>query len=136
MPNYVRTHVPGATCFFTVALQARGTRTLTEHADVLRECVVAVRRRHPFRVEAMVVMPDHIHALWPLPAGDANSGLRWGLIKRTFTQKLIAMDALPAEARCRRDQGERTLWQHRFWEHLIAPRRTTRATSTTSISIL
>ncbi len=67
MPNYRRARVPGATYFFTVALAERGGRLLVENVALLRDALRATRRDHPFRIDAMVVLPDHLHAVWSLP---------------------------------------------------------------------
>jgi len=112
MRRYIRANVPGATYFFTVALQDRSSSWLTEHVDELRESVAVVKQRHPFTIDATVVLPDHVHALWTLPEHDAEFAMRWMLIKQKFTKRLAG---LPARGRT----GERVLWQRRYWEHLI-----------------
>jgi putative transposase len=45
-------------------------------------------RRHPFTIDAMVVLPDHLHAIRTLPAGDADFSTRWRLIKSAFSRSL------------------------------------------------
>jgi len=112
MRRYIRATVPGATYFFTLALEDRSSSCLTEHADALRESVALVKQRHPFTIDAMVVLPDHVHALWTLPPHDVKFGMRWMLIKQGFTKRL---SGLPM----RGTKGERLLWQRRYWEHLI-----------------
>jgi putative transposase len=120
MPNYIRTHTPGATYFFTVTLQDRGARYLVDHIADLRASVALVKERHPFDIEAMVVLPEHIHALWRLPLDDGDFSTRWMLIKQGFTRKLQAAGVLPAQAvQPGGRRGERSLWQRRFWEHQI-----------------
>ena len=86
MSNYRRAAVPGATYFFTVALADRRSRVLVEHVDALRAAFVATAREHPVRVDAMVVLPDHLHAVWRLPEGDADFPLRWRKLKARFTR--------------------------------------------------
>jgi len=49
-----------------------------------------VRARRPFRIDAIVILPDHLHAIWSLPAGDADYATRWQLIKRRFTKSYLA----------------------------------------------
>lgn len=111
MPNYRRITLPGATYFFTVNLFDRRAMLLTEHVEKLREAVTWVRKAHPFSIDAWVVMPEHLHAIWTLPPGDADYALRWSSIKRRFSRGLPPGESLN-NARMRR--GER-----RFWEHLI-----------------
>ena len=74
------------------------------------------RRRHAFVIDAVVVLPDHIHAVWTLPPGDADFSLRWRLIKSRFAQALPKRERL---CDVRKARGERGIWQWRFWEHLI-----------------
>ncbi len=116
MPNYRRLRVPGATWFFTVDLADRRSRLLVERVDELRRAVVSVRVRHPFRIEAMVVLPNHLHAIWALPEGDDDFSLRWRRVKVEFTQALIARGDDVGRGR---RPGERAIWQRRFWEHMI-----------------
>src|SRR3546814_2796109 len=65
MTNYRRAHTPGATWFFTVNIARRDTDVLTEHIALLRQALQRVRRKHPFSIDALVVLPDHLHAVWP-----------------------------------------------------------------------
>ena len=89
MPNYRRAFVPGGTWFFTVnLLERKNNDLLIREVDLLRETVRAVRQRHPFQVDAWVVLPEHIHAVWTLPPGDADFSKRWRLIKSGFSRAL------------------------------------------------
>jgi putative transposase len=71
--QYRRATIAGGTFFFTVTLAERSRRLLTEHVDVLRSVVAEVKNRHPFDIDAFVVLPDHVHAIWTLPPGDPRS---------------------------------------------------------------
>ena len=116
MVDYRRNRVPGGTYFFTVNLLDRRSCLLVEHIDWLREAVRAVKRRRPFEIDAWVVLPDHLHAVWTLPEGDADYSGRWRSIKIAFAK------GLPKTERCsavRLNKGERGIWQRRFWEHTI-----------------
>ena len=120
MRRYIRSTTPGATFFFTVVLEDRGARYLVDHVTDLRASFAEVKEARPFRTDAVVVLPEHIHAIWTLPEGDADFGHRWMLIQKAFTQRLGARDALPSKAsNLRGTKGERTVWQRRFWEHRI-----------------
>ncbi len=88
MPNYRRPHVPGSSIFFTVALAERGRDTLVRHVDGLRDAVRQTRAERPFRIDAWVVLPDHLHAVWTLPAGDVDYSVRWGAIKARFSMAM------------------------------------------------
>jgi putative transposase len=87
MPNYRRAFAPGGYWFVTVNLLDRRRRFLTDHIDAVRARRRGAREtRHPFTIDAMVVLPDHIHAVWTLPPGDADFSLRWRLIKIDFAK--------------------------------------------------
>jgi REP element-mobilizing transposase RayT len=77
MPDYRRNRVPGATYFFTTNLRDRRSGLLVTQIEALREAVRGVRRQLPFRIDAWVVLPDHMHCLWTLPEGDSDFPERW-----------------------------------------------------------
>jgi len=116
MSNYRRAFVPGGCWFFTVNLLERRNTLLVDHIDILRDVLERTRGRYPFTIDAVVVLPDHIHAIWTLPREDADFSLRWRLIKSRFAQALPKHEYL---SDVRRARGERGIWQRRFWEHLI-----------------
>ncbi len=89
MVNYRRARIPGASYFFTVTLPDRRSCLLTEHVDALREAIHAVKRQSPFRIDAVVVLRDHLYTLWTLPEGDENYSGRWRAIKVRFTRLLL-----------------------------------------------
>jgi putative transposase len=116
MPNYRRALVPGGCWFFTVNLHDRRKGLLTEHIGFLREATRKTQQRHPFHIDAFVVLPDHLHAVWTLPPDDADFSIRWRLIKSWFAR------SIPKDEQrdyVREARGERGIWQRRFWEHLI-----------------
>jgi len=108
--------VRGGTYFFTVNLAERHLRLLSDHVDILRSAVKAVKQRHPFHIDAFVVLPDHLHAIWTLPEHDADFATRWMLIKAGFSRYIIRDECRSAS---RISKGERGIWQRRYWEHLI-----------------
>ncbi len=117
MTEYRRAYVPGASWFFTVNLAHRkGNRLLVEHADLLRASFTAVRENHPFRIDAIVILPEHLHCIMTLPEGDADFSTRWTLIKSGFSRAIKKGEHVSAS---RQTRGERGIWQRRFWEHLI-----------------
>jgi putative transposase len=120
MPNYRRMHVPGGTYFFTVNLLDRKSNILTAQIDLLRTAVRFVRTERPFRIDAWVVLPDHMHAIWTLPDGDSDYSSRWRAIKKRFTWALPPMEPRSAVQRARNERG---IWQPRFWEHTIRDAR-------------
>ena len=84
LPPPPRPRAPGASVFFTVALADRRSWLLVDEVAALRKAVRATKDERPFRIEAWVVLPDHLHTLWTLPEGDADHSTRWRLIKTRF----------------------------------------------------
>jgi putative transposase len=85
---------------------------------LLKKTFKAVQTRHPFTIDAIVLLPDHLHCLWTLPPGDSDFSTRWMLIKSTFTR--TCYDPLQTERRQSEIlKREQNLWQRRFWEHQI-----------------
>ena len=115
MSRYIRPRVPGACVFFTVNLVDRGADTLVRHVDVLRQAVAVTRAKRPFGIDAWVVLPDRMHAVWTLPGGDRDYGTRWRLIKARFSRGLPT-GPLRSSHLARQERG---IWQRRFWEHHI-----------------
>jgi putative transposase len=117
MTEYRRAHMPGASWFFTVNLaQRKGNHLLVDQIDSLRAAFEAVRARHPFRMEAVVILPEHLHCIMTLPEGDADFSTRWNLIKGNFSRTVEKGERI---SQSRAIRGERGIWQRRFWEHLI-----------------
>ena len=115
MPNYIRPACAGASVYFTVTLQERGTRLLVDHVQRLREAVAVTKAERPFQIDAWVVLPDHLHCVWTLPGGDGDFSTRWRLIKSRFSRALPE-GQLRASHIARQERG---IWQRRFWEHHI-----------------
>lgn len=117
--HYRRAKIPGATYFFTVVTYNR--QHLFKHPEtvqLLRQSFHTVKQQHPFIIEAIVVLPDHLHCIWTLPAGDADFSTRWRLIKSHFTRH-CPEPYKRARSVARRHKQEQAVWQRRFWEHQI-----------------
>jgi putative transposase len=119
MVRYRRNLAAGGTFFFTVALADRTSSALTDHVDALRSAVRMTRSSQPFTINAIVVLPEHLHILMTLPDGDSDFPNRWSLIKRRFTDTVIK-SGTPIS---RHPNGEIALWQRRYWEHTIRDER-------------
>jgi putative transposase len=116
MTNCRRNFVPGGSFFFTVNLADRRRHLFTDHIDVLRCAFRETRTRHAFAIEAIVILPDHLHAIWTLPDGDFDYTTRWRLIKSSFSRALPRGEQLSDS---RSDKGERGIWQRRYWDHTL-----------------
>jgi len=118
--RYRRMTIAGASYFFTVVTYRRQPLFAeTQAVGLLQTAIQQIQERRPFVLEAQAVLPDHIHALWTLPDGDSNYPTRWRLIKEAFTRAYALDHRLPSRDKGRVARGERTVWQRRYWEHLI-----------------
>lgn len=106
------THIT-ATTYFTVSLAQPGADLLLLEIERLRQAVRLTRAQRPFQIDAWVVMPDHLHAIWTLPAGDSDASGRWRQIKARFSASLprtAGRPRLPAQS----------VWRPGLWQHRIA----------------
>jgi len=105
--RYRRTYITGGTYFFTVvSARRKPIFASTDVVDILRRAFRHVRANHPFQIDAICILPDHLHCLWTLPDNDSDHSTRWRLIKTRFTRACGENVARP-------------VWQKRYWEHLI-----------------
>lgn len=115
MVRYRRNFVPGGCYFFTVTLDDRKSSALVDHVKTLRDAFRVTRTERPFAIDAIVILPDHLHVIMTLPENDADFPGRWKRIKSIFTHRLAA-SGVPIS---RNHRGEFALWQRRFWEHTV-----------------
>jgi putative transposase len=76
MTTYRRNFVPGGCFFFTINLADRRLSHLINHLEALRAAFRETRQRHPFEIDAIVILPDHLHTVWTLPGDDADFATR------------------------------------------------------------
>lgn len=114
--RYKRVIITGATYFFTVNLQNRKSKLLTENIDALRFAFRKTMHYYPFSIDAIVILPDHLHVILTLPEQDGNFSLRWNLIKGIFSKQIPTTESITS---VRKNKRERGIWQKRFWEHLV-----------------
>jgi putative transposase len=121
MPNYRRVRVPGGSFFFTVVTNRRarlfthprGRRLL---GSMFRRCLL----KWPFTINALVLLPEHLHAIWSLPPGDDDYPKRWAWIKKEFTKEWLRAGGAEAQfSDARRRERRRGIWQPRYWEHTL-----------------
>jgi putative transposase len=115
MPQYRRAKLEGSVFFFTVVLAERPSDLLLNEIERFRRIYRVVEQQRPFETIAICVLPDHLHALWALPEGDADFSTRWSLIKSGFSRGLDSKQRSPSKVRKR----EKGIWQRRYWEHAI-----------------
>jgi putative transposase len=116
MSRYRRAKIEGGAFFFTLVLADRSSDLLVREIDRLRRAYKAMQERLPFETVAICILPDHLHALWQLPEGDADYTSRWSLFKSGFSRGLPAVETRSASKISKREKG---IWQRRYWEHAI-----------------
>lgn len=108
MRQYRRVFVPGGSYFFTaVTHQRRPLFAQPDNVQILRAGFRYILQRRPFTLDAIVVLPDHLHCIWTLPAKDADYPTRWRLLKTCVTRQLATQP----------------IWQARYWEHCLRDER-------------
>ena len=111
MSNYRRTNIPGGTYFFTVVTHNRAPIFINEwRVEVMRQALRKVMVVRPFQIDAIVVLPEHLHCIWRMPDGDADYSSRWREIKKAASRQIDTTT---------NNRNERMVWQRRFWEHAI-----------------
>lgn len=121
MPEFRRSFLPGGTFFFTVVTYKRH-QILTNQISrtLLHDAFQNVKNRYPFRVDAICLLPNHLHCIWTLPEGDSNYAMRWKEIKRIFSRQYGRQFGSPEKRnQSREKRQESTVWQRRYWEHTI-----------------
>ncbi len=122
MSDYHRNYVKGGAYFFTVVTEKR--RPILD-SDLARECLRNAFRQcmqnYPFQIDAIVVLPDHLHAIWTLPSDDSDYSKRWGIIKKKFTQSWLEQGGSEVNvSKSKQRYRRRGIWQRRFWEHTLS----------------
>ena len=121
MSDYRRFFVPRGPYFFTInLLERRNNRMLVTHIDALREAVRKTKLERPFRIDGWVVLPEHMRLMMTLPPHDGDFSNRIKAIKIRFNR---AIPAVERRSDVRAANGERGIWQRRFWEHAIRDER-------------
>jgi putative transposase len=121
MSHYRRAYTTGGTYFFTVVAYRRRPILCDEPIrDALRAAIKYTQERYPFTIDAMVLMPDHLHCLWTLPSDDADYSTRWRIIKRRTSVACSEHYKQPEQlTESKKKYRESTIWQRRFLEHQI-----------------
>lgn len=116
MSNYRRVWIPGGSYFFTLVLADRRSCLLVKHVELFRSALAGTCAAQPFRIDAVVILPDHLHMVCTLPGGDADYATRIARMKAGFSRGLARAEHVSASRLRRRERG---VWQRRYWEHVI-----------------
>jgi len=115
MSDYIRPQTSGATIFFTVNLANRSSDLLVREVDGLRDAFMRTISGRRFYIDAVVILPDHLHMVMTLPDGDSDYATRWRVIKARFSRGVNKGRVRGSHVR----RCERGVWQRRYWEHHI-----------------
>lgn len=121
MPNYRHTHDPEGSFFLTVVTYHRLPVFADRFAQrllgrALRKC----QHDWPFEINAIVLLPDHLHTIWTLPHGDHRIGARWSIIKNGFASRYRAVDEHETEfVRDHQETGHLDVWEPQFREYVL-----------------
>jgi len=123
--RYRRVFQPGASYFLTLVTHERSPIFRDAAAvEIYRGAARKVQAAWPFTLEAEVILPDHIHLICTLPEGDFDYPTRVRLIKTVFTRSVLGHRRCPGkQSSSRIAKGEQSIWQRRYWEHMIRDER-------------
>ena len=108
--QYRRVYSQGGCYFFTLVTHQRNPILCDDNSiTVLRNAFKNVIHKRPFSIDAIVVLPDHLHCIWTMPKDDPDFPTRWRLVKTWFTKHYDRPS----------DVDQRKIWQNRYWEHLL-----------------
>jgi putative transposase len=117
--QYRRAKIAGGTYFFTVVTHDRRPFLCEpDNISLLREAFRFIMQNHPFTIEAIVILPEHLHCIWTLPDEEDNFSTRWRLIKEYFSRRCDRAH-WGESSMSRQKKQESAIWQRRFWEHCI-----------------
>ena len=120
MSNYTRIYLEGFSYYLTIVTQNRQP-ILIENIELLRESFRRSKKRYEYKIDAIVILPDHIHMIiTPKIPNEYSKIITY--IKRDFLYQLSsnlkeeAKTNLTASTYNRQHSG---IWQRRFYEHTI-----------------
>ena len=77
MSNYVRAKWPGGLFYITIVTYDRTPLFKIAHCRMmLRKSWIATIKKHPFYLEAICLLPEHIHLIMRLPEKETNYSIR------------------------------------------------------------
>lgn len=109
MTNIRRYYIPEAIYFVTcVTYRRKKLFALSENICLFWEITKNLKKIHPYKLYAHVLIPDHFHFLI-LPLQD-NISVVMQSLKDNFSRQYKKVHRIKANIR---------VWQYRFWDHVI-----------------
>ncbi|SUD91970.1 REP-associated tyrosine transposase [Psychrobacter phenylpyruvicus] len=116
MRRYIRDNTYGGCYFITFVLQDRQSSLLTDYIAEFRMAYRDTKKNYDFNLDAMVVLPDHVHMILTLPESSNNYSIIIASLKSQFSRRMNKEESI---SQSRQKKRERGIWQRRFWEHRI-----------------
>jgi len=118
--KYKRIYADGYSYFLTVVTHERKP-LLVENIELLRYAFKLSKKKYEYRVDAIVVLPDHLHMIITPKISTEYSQII-SAIKRSFVYGLDTQTKEEAKAEISASKYRRNhagIWQERFYEHTI-----------------
>lgn len=119
MRTYIRDKTKGGCYFLTICLENRQSNLLVENVDVFRHAYKINQQNYNFKLDAMVLMPDHIHLMLTLVEDSDNFSIIVASLKSHFSRQINLLSKNLTVFFSRQKKRESGIWQRRFWEHRI-----------------
>lgn len=121
MADYRRRQIAGGSYFFTLVTHSRAPLFSSQSArTILGNTLRTCQREWLFEINAIVLLPEHLHTIWTLPSGDVNYPQRWAWIKKEFTKEWLRSGGWEQPvSQSRKKRGDHGVWQPRYWEHTL-----------------
>ena len=116
MRHYIRDKTQGGCYFLTFNLANRHSQLLLMHIDKFRDAYAKTIKHHAFILDAMVVLPDHVHMIITLPPDSNDYATIVASLKSQFSRQINKTEIITSSRQAKRERG---IWQRRFWEHRI-----------------
>jgi len=118
--KYKRIYADGYSYFLTVVTHGRKP-LLVENIELLRYAFKLSKKKYKYHVDAIVVLPDHLHMIITPKISTEYSQII-SAIKRSFVYGLNTQTKEEAKAEISASKYRRNhagIWQERFYEHTI-----------------
>jgi len=118
MANYKRIFLEGYSYYLTIVTHQRNP-ILIENIELLRESFRVSKRLYRYKIEAIVVLPDHFHMIiTPKIAKEYPQIIR--TIKQYFSKHCEEhFYAHLEQSNSRWKEGYKPIWQKKYYEHTI-----------------
>lgn len=116
--NYRRLYIENSKIFITMVTSKRRP-ILIENINILRESFKQIKNKIEYKIEAIVILPDHIHMIIEPKETKKYPEIIKGI--KTYFSRAIDETKLDNYelTQSRKDKKEKDIWQRRYWEHSI-----------------